>query len=215
MVPCRRGKGKVVCFAGRELSRLKPNRLTARGRSHPSRVARAFHGVGAQHVCRRLRDDDKRRGAFGGGKRSAAQVGLFRRADAIASQLTKQRVAAEGAARALAGRPRLLLMESRSRSRQPGDRGMLAVIPFVAARGIPSDHSSIRCAPWFGLRRFWYSDHGASWQSANERDTPNTGAYRGLHSARNGRQSAMSQLNPSSSSMEATAPVTKFRSAVG
>jgi branched-chain amino acid transport system permease protein len=156
--------GKVV-FAGRELIGLKPNRICRLGVGRTFQVARAFprlsvlNNVVVGAYATTTNDAD----AFGAASAALTQVGLFRRADAIASQLTNKELRLMELARALAGRPRLLLMDEPLAGLASQEiEDMLAVIRSLAARGMTiviiehTMRAMVRLA-----ERFVVLDHGA------------------------------------------------------
>jgi ABC-type branched-subunit amino acid transport system ATPase component len=156
--------GKVV-FAGRELIGLKPNRICRLGVGRTFQVARAFprlsvlNNVVVGAYATTTNDAD----AFGAASAALAQVGLFRRADAIAGQLTNKELRLMELARALAGRPRLLLMDEPLAGLASQEiEDMLAVIRSLAARGMTiviiehTMRAMVRLA-----ERFVVLDHGA------------------------------------------------------
>jgi len=104
--------GKVV-FAGHELIGLKPNRICRLGIGRTFQVVRAFprlsvlNNVVVGAYATTTNDAD----AFAGASEALAQVGLIGRSDANASGLTNKELRLMELARALAGRPRLLLMD--------------------------------------------------------------------------------------------------------
>ena len=156
--------GKVV-FAGHELIGLKPNRICRLGVGRTFQVARAFprlsvlNNVVVGAYATTTNDAD----AFGAASAALAQVGLFRRADAIAGQLTNKELRLMELARALAGRPRLLLMDEPLAGLASQEiEDMLAVIRSLAARGMTiviiehTMRAMVRLA-----ERFVVLDHGA------------------------------------------------------
>ena len=156
--------GKVV-FAGHELIGLKPNRICRLGVGRTFQVARAFprlsvlNNVVVGAYATATNDAD----AFGAASAALAQVGLFRRADAIAGQLTNKELRLMELARALAGRPRLLLMDEPLAGLASQEiEDMLAVIRSLAARGMTiviiehTMRAMVRLA-----ERFVVLDHGA------------------------------------------------------
>ena len=104
--------GKVV-FGGRELTGLKPNRICRLGVGRTFQVVRAFPRmsvldnvvVGAYATT--TNDAD----AFAAASEALAQVGLIGRSDVIAAGLTNKELRLMELARALAGQPRLLLLD--------------------------------------------------------------------------------------------------------
>jgi branched-chain amino acid transport system permease protein len=104
--------GKVV-FAGRELAGLKPNRICRLGIGRTFQVVRAFprmsvlHNIVVGAYATTANDAD----AFAAAREALAQVGLTARSEATAAGLTNKELRLMELARALAGRPRLLLMD--------------------------------------------------------------------------------------------------------
>ena len=104
--------GKVE-FAGRELIGLKPNRICRLGIGRTFQVVRAFprmsvlNNVVVGAYATTTTDAD----AFKAASEALALVGLIERFDASASGLTNRELRLMELARALAGRPRLLLMD--------------------------------------------------------------------------------------------------------
>ena len=107
-----RDTGKVV-FAGRELAGLKPNRICRLGIGRTFQVVRAFprmsvlHNVVVGAYATTTNDAD----AFAAAREALAQVGLAGRSEAAAAGLTNKELRLMELGRALAGRPRLLLMD--------------------------------------------------------------------------------------------------------
>jgi len=156
--------GKVM-FAGHELIGLKPNRICRLGVGRTFQVARAFprlsvlNNVVVGAYATTTNDAD----AFAAASAALAQVGLFGRADAIAGQLTNKELRLMELARALAGRPRLLLMDEPLAGLASQEiEDMLAVIRSLAARGMTiviiehTMRAMVRLA-----ERFVVLDHGA------------------------------------------------------
>jgi branched-chain amino acid transport system permease protein len=160
----RADSGKVV-FAGHELIGLKPNRICRLGVGRTFQVARAFprlsvlNNVVVGAYATTTNDAD----AFAAASAALAQVGLFGRADAIAGQLTNKELRLMELARALAGRPRLLLMDEPLAGLASQEiEDMLAVIRSLAARGMTiviiehTMRAMVRLS-----ERFVVLDHGA------------------------------------------------------
>ena len=156
--------GKVV-FAGHELIGLKPNRICRLGVGRTFQVARAFprlsvlNNVVVGAYATTTNDAD----AFAAASAALAQVGLFGRADAIAGQLTNKELRLMELARALAGRPRLLLMDEPLAGLASQEiEDMLAVIRSLVAQGMTiviiehTMRAMVRLA-----ERFVVLDHGA------------------------------------------------------
>jgi ABC-type branched-subunit amino acid transport system ATPase component len=156
--------GKVV-FAGRELIGLKPNRICRLGVGRTFQVVRAFPRlsvlnnvvVGAYATTKN--DSD----SFAAASAALAQVGLIGRSDAIAGGLTNKELRLMELARALAGRPRLLLMDEPLAGLASQEiEDMLVVIRALAAQGMTvviiehTMRAMVRLA-----ERFVVLDHGA------------------------------------------------------
>jgi branched-chain amino acid transport system permease protein len=156
--------GKVV-FAGRELIGLKPNRICRLGIGRTFQVARAFprlsvlNNVVVGAYATTTNDAD----AFAAASAALAQVGLMGRSDASAGRLSNKELRLMELARALAGRPRLLLMdEPLAGLASPEIEDMLAVIRSLAARGMTIviiEHTMRAMVRLAG--RFVVLDHGA------------------------------------------------------
>jgi ABC-type branched-subunit amino acid transport system ATPase component/ABC-type branched-subunit amino acid transport system permease subunit len=156
--------GKVE-FAGRALTGLKPNRICRLGVGRTFQVVRAFprlsvlHNVVVGAYATTARDAE----AFAAASAALAQVGLGGRAEAIAGGLTNKELRLMELARALAGQPRLLLMDEPLAGLASSEiEDMLAVIRALAARGttvVIIEHTMramVRLA-----ERFIVLDHGA------------------------------------------------------
>jgi len=156
--------GKVV-FAGRELIGLKPNRICRLGVGRTFQVARAFprlsvlNNVVVGAYATTTNDAD----AFAAASAALAQVGLIGRSDASAGRLTNKELRLMELARALAGRPRLLLMDEPLAGLASQEiEDMLAVIRSLAAHGMTiviiehTMRAMVRLA-----ERFVVLDHGA------------------------------------------------------
>jgi branched-chain amino acid transport system ATP-binding protein/branched-chain amino acid transport system permease protein len=156
--------GKMV-FAGRELIGLKPNRICRLGIGRTFQVVRAFprlsvlNNVVVGAYATTTNDAD----AFAAASAALAQVGLIGRSDAIASRLTNKELRLMELARALAGRPRLLLMDEPLAGLASQEiEDILAVIRSLAAQGMTiviiehTMRAMVRLA-----ERFVVLDHGA------------------------------------------------------
>jgi branched-chain amino acid transport system permease protein len=104
--------GKVA-FAGRELTGLKPNRICRLGVGRTFQVVRAFPRMSVLNnvVVGAYATTTSDGEAFAAANKALTQVGLIERSDAIAARLTNKELRLMELARALAGRPRLLLMD--------------------------------------------------------------------------------------------------------
>jgi ABC-type branched-subunit amino acid transport system ATPase component/ABC-type branched-subunit amino acid transport system permease subunit len=156
--------GKVV-FAGRELTGLKPNRICRLGVGRTFQVVRAFarlsvlNNVVVGAYATTTNDAD----AFAAASGALAQVGLIGRSDAIAGGLTNKELRLMELARALAGRPRLLLMDEPLAGLASQEiEDLLAVIRSLAAQRITvviiehTMRAMVRLA-----ERFVVLDHGS------------------------------------------------------
>jgi ABC-type branched-subunit amino acid transport system ATPase component/ABC-type branched-subunit amino acid transport system permease subunit len=156
--------GKVV-FAGHELIGLKPNRVCRLGVGRTFQVARAFprlsvlNNVVVGAYATTTSDAD----AFAAANAALAQVGLIGRSDASAGRLTNKELRLMELARALAGRPRLLLMDEPLAGLASQEiEDMLAVIRSLAAQGVTiviiehTMRAMVRLS-----ERFVVLDHGA------------------------------------------------------
>ena len=156
--------GKVV-FAGHELIGLKPNRVCRLGVGRTFQVARAFprlsvlNNVVVGAYATTTNDAD----AFAAASTALAQVGLIGRSDASAGRLTNKELRLMELARALAGRPRLLLMDEPLAGLASQEiEDMLAVIRSLVARGMTIviiEHTMRAMVRLAG--RFVVLDHGA------------------------------------------------------
>ena len=156
--------GKVV-FAGHELIGLKPNRVCRLGVGRTFQVARAFprlsvlNNVVVGAYATTTNDAD----AFAAASTALAQVGLIGRSDASAGRLTNKELRLMELARALAGRPRLLLMDEPLAGLASQEiEEMLAVIRSLVAQGMTiviiehTMRAMVRLS-----ERFVVLDHGA------------------------------------------------------
>jgi ABC-type branched-subunit amino acid transport system ATPase component/ABC-type branched-subunit amino acid transport system permease subunit len=156
--------GKVV-FAGRELIDLKPNRICRLGVGRTFQVVRAFPRLSVLNnvVVGAYATTTNDSNAFAAASAALAQVGLIGRSDAIAGGLTNKELRLMELARALAGRPRLLLMDEPLAGLASQEiEDMLAVIRALAAQGMTvviiehTMRAMVRLA-----ERFVVLDHGA------------------------------------------------------
>jgi ABC-type branched-subunit amino acid transport system ATPase component/ABC-type branched-subunit amino acid transport system permease subunit len=154
-----------VEFAGRALDGLKPNRICRLGIGRTFQVVRAFprlsvlNNVVIGAYARSASDAE----AFAAARAALAQVGLLGRAEAVAGGLTNKELRLMELARALAGQPRLLLMDEPLAGLASAEiEDMLAVIRALAAAGttvVIIEHTMramVRLA-----ERFIVLDHGA------------------------------------------------------
>jgi ABC-type branched-subunit amino acid transport system ATPase component/ABC-type branched-subunit amino acid transport system permease subunit len=157
--------GGSVTFAGHELIGLKPNRICRLGIGRTFQVVRAFarlsvlDNVVVGAYAKTTRDAE----AFAAATAALAQVGLTGRAAALASSLTNKELRLMELARALAGQPRLLLMDEPLAGLASHEiEDMLEVIRALAAQGttvVIIEHTMramVRLA-----ERFIVLDHGA------------------------------------------------------
>jgi len=154
-----------VSFAGRELIGLKPNRICRLGIGRTFQVVRAFarlsvlDNVVVGAYAKTARDAE----AVAAATAALAQVGLTARAGALAGSLTNKELRLMELARALAGEPRLLLMDEPLAGLASHEiEDMLEVIRALAAQGttvVIIEHTMramVRLA-----ERFIVLDHGA------------------------------------------------------
>ena len=154
-----------VTFAGHELIGLKPNRVCRLGIGRTFQVVRAFarlsvlDNVVVGAYAKTTRDAE----AVAAATAALAQVGLTGRAGALASSLTNKELRLMELARALAGHPRLLLMDEPLAGLASHEiEDMLEVIRALAAQGttvVIIEHTMramVRLA-----ERFIVLDHGA------------------------------------------------------
>src|ERR1700674_428634 len=128
----------AIRFAGRRIDSLKPNRICRLGVGRTFQVVRAFprlsvlqNVVVGSYVATRTDAE-----AVAAAAAALAQVGLLARADAIAGALTNKELRLMELARALAGKPRLLLLdEPLAGLPAPEIEGMLPVCRSLADRG--------------------------------------------------------------------------------
>jgi len=154
-----------VTFAGHELIGLKPNRVCRLGIGRTFQVVRAFarlsllDNVVVGAYAKTTRDAE----AVAAATAALAQVGLTGRAGALAGSLTNKELRLMELARALAGHPRLLLMDEPLAGLASHEiEDMLEVIRALAAQGttvVIIEHTMramVRLA-----ERFIVLDHGA------------------------------------------------------
>jgi ABC-type branched-subunit amino acid transport system ATPase component/ABC-type branched-subunit amino acid transport system permease subunit len=154
-----------VTFAGRELIGLKPNRICRLGIGRTFQVVRAFarlsvlDNVVVGAYAKKASDGE----AVAAASAALAQVGLTARAGALAGSLTNKELRLMELARALAGEPRLLLMDEPLAGLASHEiEDMLEVIRALAAQGttvVIIEHTMramVRLA-----ERFIVLDHGA------------------------------------------------------
>ena len=157
--------GGSVTFAGHELIGLKPNRICRLGIGRTFQVVRAFarlsvlDNVVVGAYAKKASDAE----AVAAASAALAQVGLTARAGALAGSLTNKELRLMELARALAGEPRLLLMDEPLAGLASHEiEDMLEVIRALAAQGttvVIIEHTMramVRLA-----ERFIVLDHGA------------------------------------------------------
>jgi branched-chain amino acid transport system ATP-binding protein/branched-chain amino acid transport system permease protein len=155
----------TVTFAGHELIGLKPNRVCRLGIGRTFQVVRAFtrlsvlDNVVVGAYAKTASDAE----AVAAATAALAQVGLTGRAGALAGSLTNKELRLMELARALAGQPRLLLMDEPLAGLASHEiEDMLEVIRALAAQGttvVIIEHTMramVRLA-----ERFIVLDHGA------------------------------------------------------
>jgi ABC-type branched-subunit amino acid transport system ATPase component/ABC-type branched-subunit amino acid transport system permease subunit len=129
----------ALSFAGSNLAGLKPNRVCRLGIGRTFQVVRSFARMSVlQNVAVgalvATRSDDEARAIA---RETVARVGLAPREDALAGGLSMKELRLMELARALAGRPRLVLMdEPLAGLGAPEIEDMLAVIRALAADGM-------------------------------------------------------------------------------
>ena len=155
----------TVAFAGHDLAGLKPNRICRLGVGRTFQVVRAFARLSVLDnvvvgAYARTRTDAE---AVAAANAALAQVGLVGRAGAIAGSLTNKELRLMELARALAGQPRLMLMDEPLAGLASHEiEDMLEVIRALAAQGTTvaiiehTMRAMVRLA-----ERFIVLDHGA------------------------------------------------------
>jgi branched-chain amino acid transport system permease protein len=130
--------GKVI-FAGHDLKHLKPNRVCRLGIGRTFQVVRAFARMSVLDnvVVGAHAANPTDRKAYAAAHEALRQVGLSDRAQAIAARLTNKELRLMELARALAGRPKLLLMDEPLAGLSRQDvADMLGVIRALSASGV-------------------------------------------------------------------------------
>jgi branched-chain amino acid transport system ATP-binding protein/branched-chain amino acid transport system permease protein len=129
----------TVVFGGHDLKRLKPNRICRLGIGRTFQVVRAFPRMSVLDnvvvgACAVSATDRK---AYDAARHALRQVGLSHREQTIAARLTNKELRLMELARALAGGPKLLLMDEplAGLSRHDVD-DMLVAIRALSARGV-------------------------------------------------------------------------------
>jgi branched-chain amino acid transport system permease protein len=155
----------TVTLAGHDLSGLKPNRICRLGVGRTFQVVRAFARMSVidNVVVGAYAANTTDHAARAAAHAALEQVGLTPRAEAVAGALTNKELRLMELARALAGRPRLLLMDEplAGLSRQDID-DMLDVIRALKSRGVTIviiEHTMKAMVEL--AERFVVLDHGA------------------------------------------------------
>jgi len=128
-----------VQFAGRDLARLKPNRICRLGVGRTFQVVRSFQRMSVLQnvVVGAYVHAPTDAEAYAAAQEAVARVNLLHRAAAIAQGLTNKDLRLMELARALAGRPRLLLMdEPLAGLGAPEVEEMLGVVRGLAETGV-------------------------------------------------------------------------------
>ena len=194
-----------VAFAGHHLRGLKPNRICRLGVGRTFQVVRAFprlsvlNNVVVGAYATTTSDVD----AFAAASKALAQVGLIGRSSASAAELTNKELRLMELARALAGRPRLLLMDEPLAGLATAEiESLLAVIRSLATEGttvVIIEHTMramVRLA-----ERFIVLDHGRGPGDRRAgRDREGRERHRSLSRQEMGGNPC-SRLNPSASPM--------------
>jgi ABC-type branched-subunit amino acid transport system ATPase component/ABC-type branched-subunit amino acid transport system permease subunit len=131
-------RGRVV-LDGHSLVGLKPNRVCRRGVGRTFQVVRPFPRMSVLHntMIGAYMAERSDREAFAAAQAAVERVGLGARAKAIAGSLTTKELRLMELARALSGRPRLLLMDEPLAGLGAGEiEDFLGVIRSVAADGV-------------------------------------------------------------------------------
>ncbi len=166
-----------IMFAGKSLIGLKPNRICALGVGRTFQVVRAFARMSIlQNVVigayvSTAGDAEVRAAAL----EALGRVGLLGRANAIAGGLTVKELRLMELARALAGRPRLLLMDEPLAGLGAGEvEELLGVVRSVSASGttvVIIEHTMRAMMRLAG--RLVVLDHGRILASGLPRDVTN------------------------------------------
>ncbi len=128
-----------VSLDGRALTGLKPNRVCRLGVGRTFQVVRPFARMSVLHnvMIGAYVAEPSDREALAAAQLAIEEVGLAARADAIAGGLTTKELRLMELARALAGRPRLLLMDEPLAGLGSGEiEAILGVVRAVAAAGV-------------------------------------------------------------------------------
>jgi len=128
-----------VALAGQSLAGLKPNRICALGVGRTFQVVRAFARMSILQnvVVGAYVSNPGGEAAMAAAREALARVGLLARADTLAGGLTVKELRLMELARALAGRPRLLLMDEPLAGLGALEvEEMLAVIRSISAGGV-------------------------------------------------------------------------------
>ncbi len=156
--------GEIV-FAGHDLKNLKPNRICRLGVGRTFQVVRAFPRMSVLNnvVVGAYAANATDGAAYAAARDALAEVGLADRAQAVAGGLTNKELRLMELARALAGRPKLLLMDEplAGLARQEID-DMLAAIRALKRREVTVVIIEHTMQAMVALaERFVVLDHGA------------------------------------------------------
>ncbi|HEY3909247.1 MAG TPA: branched-chain amino acid ABC transporter ATP-binding protein/permease [Stellaceae bacterium] len=128
-----------VALDGRVLTGLKPNRVCRLGVGRTFQVVRPFARMSVLHnvMIGAYVAERSDREALAAAQAAIEEVGLAARADAIAGGLTTKELRLMELARALAGRPRLVLMDEPLAGLGAGEvETILGVVRAIAAAGV-------------------------------------------------------------------------------
>jgi branched-chain amino acid transport system permease protein len=141
----------TVAFEGEDVTGLKPNQIAKRGIGRTFQVVRAFprlsvlENVAAGAFVAHVRDHDAWAAAHG----SLDHVGLANRADVPAGHLTSRELRLMELARALAGKPRLILLDEPLAGLGAGEtEEMINIVRRLPALGVTGSSSNTRCMRW-------------------------------------------------------------------
>jgi branched-chain amino acid transport system permease protein len=131
-------EGEVV-FQGQSLNGLKPNRVCKLGIGRTFQVARAFQRMSVIEnvVTGAFNAHDKPEDAWAAARKVLDQVGLTGRAETLAVNLTSKELRLMELARALAGNPKLILMDEPLAGLGASEtEDMIAIIRALPALGV-------------------------------------------------------------------------------